>query len=285
MAAQCDATRPSCTPCRDHSRECSYVVNEGESRARATKRKYEELEESHKNLTDFVTTLPNSRDQDVTTVMRRVRNGESRESLLPTLKNGAGSQRSSPIPTSNQRAKQVLLLQSLLQGTDSLPQIIIFVEAFSNGDPLLQALQVADFDGLRNRIFSARALTLLLQKASSPAQIGSPSAQHKAAPGGRLVTRPHRDETLDMPLRVVSAKPWTRVTDDDLFVSRLDSIYLNHQNPFYCHVEADLFLQGTTSGLLKSEYCSPFLVNAICALACLSVWLALLLVGYKLTLK
>jgi hypothetical protein len=65
------------------------------------------------------------------------------------------------------------------------------------------------------------------------------------------------------------AQPWTKLTTDDAFVSHLVTVFLNYNNVYWRYVEEDLFLHGMQRGL-PSEFCSPFLVNAICALACLS---------------
>jgi hypothetical protein len=66
----------------------------------------------------------------------------------------------------------------------------------------------------------------------------------------------------------VPAKPWTRLTDDDDLVSHLISLYLEWVNPFFRVLEEDLFIKAMQSGDFNSEYCSPFLVNAMLAYAC-----------------
>lgn len=66
----------------------------------------------------------------------------------------------------------------------------------------------------------------------------------------------------------VPAKPWTSVTEDDDLVSHLVSLYFTWDYPFYTFLDRDVFLAHMAAGNLESEFCSPFLVNAILANAC-----------------
>lgn len=66
----------------------------------------------------------------------------------------------------------------------------------------------------------------------------------------------------------VPAKPWTTVTDDDDLVSHLVSLYFTWDYPFYAFVDRDILLKHMTKGNVNSDFCSPFLVNAILANAC-----------------
>ena len=82
----------------------------------------------------------------------------------------------------------------------------------------------------------------------------------------------------DAPCKV-PAKPWTSVTDDDDLVSHLVSLYFTWDYPFWAFLDRDVFLRHMAHGDLESEFCSPFLVNAVLANACVSappwIWIAL----------
>lgn len=69
----------------------------------------------------------------------------------------------------------------------------------------------------------------------------------------------------------VPAKPWTTVTDSDDLVSHLVSLYMTWGYPFYAFFCRDTFLKHMRSGNLNSDFCSPFLVNALLANACVSI--------------
>ncbi|EAW10939.1 Zn(II)2Cys6 transcription factor [Aspergillus clavatus NRRL 1] len=66
----------------------------------------------------------------------------------------------------------------------------------------------------------------------------------------------------------VPAQPWTGVTEDAALVSHLVSLYFTWDYPFHAFLDRDVFLRAMGSGELASEFCSPFLVNALLANAC-----------------
>lgn len=68
----------------------------------------------------------------------------------------------------------------------------------------------------------------------------------------------------------VPANPWTTVTDSDDLVSHLVSLYLTWGYPFYAFFCRETFVKHMRSGQLNSDFCSPFLVNALLANACVS---------------
>lgn len=72
----------------------------------------------------------------------------------------------------------------------------------------------------------------------------------------------------DDPIIKVPAKPWTNITGDDAFVSHLVSLYFTWHGTFFNFVERDRFVSGMQSSDLDSRYCSPLLVNAVLAEAC-----------------
>lgn len=67
----------------------------------------------------------------------------------------------------------------------------------------------------------------------------------------------------------VRAKPWTRLAGDGL-VSELVSSFFAYDNGFYLSfVDQECFLDDMQAGdVNNAEFCSPLLVNAICALRC-----------------
>ncbi|RAK99904.1 C6 transcription factor [Aspergillus ibericus CBS 121593] len=72
----------------------------------------------------------------------------------------------------------------------------------------------------------------------------------------------------DQPVFRVPAKPWTRVTDDDDFVSHLISLYFTWRHSCFPCIDRDLFIRDMRAAKLSSLFCSPFLVNAVLADAC-----------------
>lgn len=83
----------------------------------------------------------------------------------------------------------------------------------------------------------------------------------------RACSRITLESLVDIPLFQVPAKPWTTVTDDDGLVSHLISLYFTWDHPCWQLVNQTAFLLHMRTGDLSSEYCTPFLVNSILAIA------------------
>jgi hypothetical protein len=72
-----------------------------------------------------------------------------------------------------------------------------------------------------------------------------------------------RSNTVDVQRRGTT---WTKVTDDLAFVNRLFTLYFTWSHPFYIIFSRESFYKDFHEG--RNKYCSPLLVNAICAYAC-----------------
>lgn len=72
------------------------------------------------------------------------------------------------------------------------------------------------------------------------------------------------------PIFSVPAKPWTTVTDDDLLVSHLLSLWFTWRHWWYPFVDRDAFISAMQSGKEDDDLCTPALVNLILADACVS---------------
>ena len=59
---------------------------------------------------------------------------------------------------------------------------------------------------------------------------------------------------------------WSTVTNDLSFVERLLHLYFTWSHPFYVLFSRECFYKDFANG--REKYCSPLLVNAICAYAC-----------------
>jgi hypothetical protein len=84
-------------------------------------------------------------------------------------------------------------------------------------------------------------------------------------------------ESLDFSALSISnlklqAQPWTAVAGDGL-VSELISSFFAYDNCFYLpFIDRECFLHDMQAGdTNKADFCSPLLVNAICALRCVSI--------------
>ena len=76
------------------------------------------------------------------------------------------------------------------------------------------------------------------------------------------------EQMSDEPLFRLTAKPWTTVTDNDYLVSHLTSLYFTWWNTFMHPLHEPALIEAMEEGDLGSPLCSPFVVNAMLALAC-----------------
>ncbi|KGO76941.1 Transcription factor, fungi [Penicillium italicum] len=101
--------------------------------------------------------------------------------------------------------------------------------------------------------------------ASSPEEIPNmkPPQWSTVSPYARVTL----ESLCDIPLFRVPAKPWTKVTDDDYLISHLVSLYFTWDHPCSQFLDQRLFLEHMKLGDLRSEFCTPLLVNSLLSMA------------------
>jgi hypothetical protein len=72
----------------------------------------------------------------------------------------------------------------------------------------------------------------------------------------------------DSPPIAVPASPWTSVVRDDGLVSHLVSVFFTWEYPFHNWFNIDMFISDMRKGEPDASFCTPFLVNALLAMAC-----------------
>ena len=264
---KCDGQRP-CAWCRDKEKVCEYEVQVGETRMRASKRKYEDLEQEHNALLELIDIA--ALRSDARDILQQVKNGRKVGDLLGLLKEGdityQAHLRTSP------RTRR-MLLGLLIQSTASLDEIILTAPrlaesqldiAWDSPSPSSQALTGRTLDAAD--IISATEGTIAVD-----AQPIAEQSTHGTGElsNGRYRRHGERPNGNDKNAISVPAQPWTKLTTDDALVSHLVTVFLNYNNVYWRYVEEDIFLRNMQNGV-PNEFCSPFLVNAICAMACLS---------------
>ncbi|KAI9750704.1 MAG: hypothetical protein M4579_006352 [Chaenotheca gracillima] len=96
--------------------------------------------------------------------------------------------------------------------------------------------------------------------------------QHSRSPSEPRRKALNLSDICDDPPFRVPARPWTTVSDDDELISHLVSLYMTWEQPFlHLFVERNSFLRDMNAEFRPSNlgFCSPLLVNAMCAMACL----------------
>ena len=151
------------------------------------------------------------------------------------------------------RSDRIEYLLSVIRSTDSLEEIAVALEA--NMAEVRGEVQLGPHT-LRNFRLATAGV--------HPSQ-GSNSRKQRTVMSIQSMS--------DEPLFDVPAKPWTAVTDDDHFVSHLVSLYFTWEHAA-CHlIDRETFLEDMKNGQLESQCCSPLLVNALLATACVGAHL------------
>lgn len=80
----------------------------------------------------------------------------------------------------------------------------------------------------------------------------------------------HAAELLDPLIDHIKPSKWTAVTTDDHLMRTLIRAYILHEYPTFPIFHKDIFFQAMIDD--DSRYCSPMLVNALLAEACVSLY-------------
>lgn len=235
------------------------------------------MQQEHDELKSLFDILATANAQKSLEIHNRIRAGQSPQFILQQLQHGDILAQSR---VNSERHVRHVLLSSLMQTNASFDEMIDFVGLTVAKKPGAQIPTTALLRQLRGKQTDIKGFRNLLgypQPSPPQRRIAisdllsdqeTPNAQSEAtSQSGDEQDDTKNKEPLDPPVKV-PAKPWTAITDDDDLVSHLISLWLQYVNPFFRAVEEDLFVKAMQSRDLHSEYCSPFLVNSILALAC-----------------
>lgn len=229
----------------------------------ALKRKYADREQLYREYNSLYSRITTGSEAEATAIFRSLRNGEDPSTIMRTLHN---RDMQNALLLNSRTTLQQAILNSLVQSTASLQKIIDYFEFSGRGPSANLPPMHGVFEPLRNRTIDLVMLQQALQK-KYQSSLQGPKKGTKALNLVPNTSPENLDDEQAVPPFLVPAWPWTRLTTDDVFVSRLISLFLTYYNVYLKCVEEQSFLHAICSGQLDSEYCSPFLVNAICAYA------------------
>lgn len=258
-----------------------YDITKTETPGQVVKRKHAQMQQEHDELKSLFDILATANAQKSLEIHNRIRAGQSPQFILQQLQHGDILAQSR---VNSERHVRHVLLSSLMQTNASFDEMIDFVGLTVAKKPGAQIPTTALLRQLRGKQTDIKGFRNLLgypQPSPTQRRIAisdllsdqeRPIAQAEAtSQSGDEQDNTNNKEPSDPPVKV-PAKPWTAITDDDDLVSHLVSLWLQYVNPFFRAVEEDLFVKAMQSGDLHSEYCSPFLVNSILALACVCLF-------------
>lgn len=137
-------------------------------------------------------------------------------------------------------------------------------------DVLLSSLQATDDRSVRDLIVLIRDEASLEDIVEHARLVLRHSDQNSVSRARIRRTVMDVASLIDEPPIRVPAKPWTNVTEDDSAVSHLISVYFTWHHYGYPSIDQDIFVRAMTSKDLSSQFCSPFLVNSLLLIACVS---------------
>lgn len=229
--------------------ECTFDNPETETPRQTFKRKYSELNQLYDAL------RCEDEDQALQT-LRRIRAGQPIETILED-----SQLQSSPVASEQRRRRSFLI--ALVQTTASLPHIVRMASWVLLDPSLIVRLpENAAYTELRDCVVNLDTLTTVL------AEINPDQSRWAIKSSNNAICPRVADGFNGGPPHWAPAAPWTSVIRSSEAVSHLVSVYLALVNGYWRFVEQDYFLRAMRRGT-PSEYCTPFLVNAI--LACASV--------------
>ncbi|KAI5366664.1 putative zn(2)-C6 fungal-type DNA-binding domain-containing protein [Septoria linicola] len=251
---KCDGRLP-CGYCSRRSLACSYESTlASETPQQAKKRKYIELTQRSEEFQELYNMLAGQDESRAIELFRRIRNGDNLETLFTQVQHGTLQQDGLSAPGQSLRR---MFIFSLIESTATLQDVAHTSTAFMANNRITLPPQEA-YEPLRDRVVTLDRLSGILTEANPQASTETPRSRSSS---------PEID-VLPGPLYWVPAQPWLTNTSDEE-ASHMLSLFFCFVNHSWRFVEIQPFLEAMRSKNLQSQYCSPFLVNAMMALATL----------------
>ncbi|KAF1828805.1 hypothetical protein BDW02DRAFT_614218 [Decorospora gaudefroyi] len=231
---KCSTDRPQCFECRKRHTACKYLAPPVDRHVTAKRKHGQMRAQSNDGLgLEHVCALLRSQPVHVANhIYMQIRRGTDRNTVLRYIQYGS------------LRLQLMLVPDTTFQFTS--PYLADMMPLF-DGD---------DNPYLNSRLYEA------LSSDSLAARDGGNTAEHMYRvpyPGARIYDPRISPERLK-PSR------WTKISTDDVFLTRLLEEYLVYEFPLWPCFHKDYFLDDMAAG--RSDYCSSLLVNTILTAAC-----------------
>lgn len=235
---QCNADRPRCSLCLRHGTDCRYATAPTETHSQALKRKHSELQNRITPYEELFGLLKTKTDIESLEILRRIRTGHEVDSILRHARDG-----------------------------DLLIQLSLAPEArrryeFPYISEMPTSILVPDNLYLRSFIYETTFH-------APPSHGFEHESQRHGYDDDRYLKPYHAAQIIEPSIANVVISKWTSVTSDDRLLRKLLTAYLCFQHPWTAAFQMDYFLKDMASG--RTRFCSPLLVNAVLAAACVSL--------------
>jgi hypothetical protein len=238
VRVQCDTVRPTCSTCVKRGTRCAYNTVSHETHTQALKRKYEEVIERDAVSQEFLRVCISRPEHETYNIIRCLRNGTDIKTIVRQVTDG-----------------NLLLQLSLVPETSYRYDFPFFHD-------MPAYLKLDNNPYLKSALYDQAF-------AKHPPSPPSP----KERPGRSAAVSPylkpfHVAELVEPLLAGVNVSKWTDVSSDNDLLRRLVSAYILHEYDWFPVFQKDHFLKDLSSG--RDRFCSPLLVNAVLAAACVS---------------
>ncbi|KAK1907789.1 hypothetical protein P3342_006118 [Pyrenophora teres f. teres] len=235
----CEACRIRKSKCDNVKPKCTACVvrdsecRHSETESRQFKRKYQQLKEKRTAQEELFDMLQNMPEKDAANVFNRIRAGANAEAIVQHVQEGSLVMELSNVPKASPRFH--------FPYVDSIPP------------------RLRESVYFQSRIYEA--IDAYSQGTGSPKD---PSVSRQSNYANPILAAKIIESSLD----VARISHWTNVCSNDHLLRNLLYGYLIHQYPKHHFFHKGYFLEDMVSK--SSEFCSPLLMNAILAKACVS---------------
>lgn len=253
--AKCNGQRPRCSGCITAGRECHYASSHYEAEVAAMKRKHDELKERIADHESLYSSLKTREPHETDEILRRIRAGKEVKGVTEDLQGGT-----SPAPTSRKQTNPLLR---------------------NNSDNTLGSATTSG--SASSPTFSAARMSLSQPQQQTRTRLTALNEQP-----GSLFEKAWREPQLrasddsasiDLQGHTLPFSRWTNVIQNDKLLSHLLLLFWTWDTSCNRIIDRAIFeddlknLNPTTQGVPSAlRFCSPFLVNAILAVSCVSIY-------------
>ncbi|KAJ5690255.1 transcriptional regulator family: Fungal Specific TF [Penicillium macrosclerotiorum] len=232
--SKCDGNLPSCAACSSvYHTPCVYDPNSDNRRKGVYKKDADTLRTKHTTLQTLIQALLNYEEEDAFDLVRQLRSCDDLEEVAQSV-----------------IAREKGLL-SVVETPDNPERDDRLVEVDQFEAELAGKMSELMLDGSRK--FIGGTSNLIFLPPGSELHESTSMPEDSSVLGSARGTRPVRR--------------WTEVTDDNVLISHLLTMYFTWHYPFFTILAKDLFYRDYIQGI-SSPYCSALLVNAMLALGC-----------------
>ncbi|OIW29229.1 hypothetical protein CONLIGDRAFT_715599 [Coniochaeta ligniaria NRRL 30616] len=239
---KCDGNRPSCNACLRRRTECQFEAEPKETHVQALKRKFDSLQGEASSLQQVYDLLRTRPEGEALSIFRRIRDGDSHDSILQYVHHGDLLMQLSLTSDSSSRTGSDLDRRPRPSSSRSTPQ-----------SPLV------DRDSGRG---TSSATSTQAHTSQEPQASPNKARRHNTTPPSDLY---HGCEVVEPLLDEVQPSQWTTVMANDEVMRSLLSQFFQIEYRWWSIFHKDYFLQDMASG--DQTHCSSLLVNAVLACA------------------